>query len=98
MTPSKSNRIAVGFFAAAMADVVVRFLPVAAVRSVAVRPGFRLVALRKARNRDDFFAWLQADQSHTLSVSSAAADLRHTQPNQLPRRRDEHDLVVIGHH
>src|SRR2546425_12337347 len=89
MTPSRSNRIAVGPVAATVA-------PVAAVATVESRLGF--VTLRQPGNRYDLLARVEADQAYPLRVAAAAADLRHAQANHFAPRGDQHELIFVRHH
>src|SRR5438046_10187460 len=92
MTPSRSNRIAVGPVAATVAPVAA----IAAIAAIESRLGF--LTLRQPGNRYDLLARVEADQAYPLRVAAAAADLRHAQANQFATRGNQHELIFVRHH
>src|SRR5207245_5961850 len=57
-----------------------------------------VLALGQTSHRDDSLTFLETDQAHALRVPADHADLVHPQADDLPATRDEHDLIVVGHH
>jgi hypothetical protein len=63
-----------------------------------VAPVALVFSLGEAGDGRYAFALLETDQPHTLRVPADHANLVHAQPDDLSAARDEHDLVVVGHH